>query len=277
MSQTRLMLKPQLLRWRHAAQLALKDLLPSPTSQPGNAAVLLVPSPPPPADLLLLACASAHSRPIRFPVKKAQHGGRFDAVDFVPTTSSPKGKNRTRRSQQTLQDLTAMNTNDHAQRSMQRQGSIVLLQGTETKDCIAGRPVFTDNSAFSSPLASAIYMSSPYAAARHTTSSHTPSSPRDAISPLSPPPVTNLPQRPHTAHPSSSSSSSSRSRVAPHPLAVDVGDLASAVFSPSTGATAVPQPPDVGHATDSSPSRTHSQLPSQQGAASPLSSSRSKR
>jgi len=232
------------------------------------------PPPPPPADLPSPRLRITHSRPIRFPVKKAQHGGRFDAVDFVPTTSSPKGKNRTRRSQQTLQDLTAMNTNDHAQRSMQRQGSIVLLQGTETKDGIAGRPVFTDNSAFSSPLASAIYMSSPYAAAKHNTSSHTPSSPRDAISPLSPPPVANLPQRPHTAHPSSSSS---RSRVAPRPLAVDVGDLASAVLSLSTGATAVPQPPDVGHATDSSPSRTHSQLPSQQGAASPLSSSRSKR
>jgi hypothetical protein len=142
--------------------------------------------------LSLLPFASRHS--IRFPVKKAQHGGRFDTVDL--SASSPRSKNAPRRCSQTVLDLVSMNTHDHAQRSMQRQGNAILFLGVETTVELAGRPLFTGTG--TSPPSACLGQSSNAHSLTRTLATSPFSSPRDGAKAGS---RQLLPHRPHTAHP----------------------------------------------------------------------------
>ena len=200
---------------------------------------------------------------VRFPVKKAQHGGRFDSVEFAPAATG--GSSPSRRSQQTVHDLISMNTNDHVQRSMQRQGSAVLSLGCQSKDDIAGRPIFTGSEPPS------VFGTSAHAVTKmHANSPN--ASPRDAAgsqSSVSAGPK--LPRRPHTALP--------RRSQPPPALTVDL-----APASPGA-ALAAPTPIDVGPPDGSHKANPSSALPSpascsqpaERAAASPLTSTRSTR
>jgi hypothetical protein len=219
-------------------------------------------------------------------VKKAQHGGRFDSVDFAPSptghsnikATSAAAKGPLRRSEQTIHDLTAMNTQDHEQRSMQREGSFILARSSESRQdvSVAGRPIFTGDNSSSSTLTSA------YAAYRLDRA--------HAMSPSSSPRVRSgtattiiglhPPRRPATAHPS-------RSPQRQPSLNVHLADMAAAPATPNgtlsapIGTIAAPQTPDVSqlqHPMNSDSNRSQEQSLSQQSShASPLSSSRSKR
>jgi hypothetical protein len=206
----------------------------------------------------------------RFPVKRAQHGGRFDAVDYEQGASSLRSKSPPRRSQQTVQDLTAMNTQDHVQRSMQRQGSMVLTAGSDSKQEMPGRPIFTVND-FS---ATAVHPSSARAFTKTSTFTSSPvSSPRVGTSNSA---KQQLPRRPHTAH-------HSRSRQPPQLFVSLTGDLTAPASPSCNGAIAAPQTPDAGSLLDSTsvhspaqPAPTSSHQVAR-ATASPPSSSRGKR
>jgi hypothetical protein len=214
-------------------------------------------------------------------VKKAQHGGRFDSVDFAP--SSLAASSSLRRSQQTVHDLTCMNTQDHVQRSMQRQGSAVLSRGIHARPNIAGRPIFNGDGdgAFASASASslAVFSSSSYRLDRNLAQrANSPSS-----SPRPPCGATtttvfglHVPRRPATAHPS-------RSLQRPASLDVNPADTDGAIAA-ANGSIAAPQTPDVSQhhdpnlSLDAASNPSPEQASSQQAShASPLSSSRSKR
>ena len=202
-------------------------------------------------------------------MKRAQHGGRFDAVEYEQGASSLRSKSPPRRSQQTVQDLTAMNTQDHVQRSMQRQGSMVLTTGSDAKQEMPGRPIFTVND-FST---AAVHSSSAHAFAKTLTFTTSPvSSPRVGTGYSA---KQQLPRRPHTAHPS-------RSRQPPQLFVSLTGDVTAPASPSCNGAIAAPQTPDAGSLQDSTsvhspaqPAPTSSHVA--RAAASPPSSSRSKR
>jgi hypothetical protein len=197
---------------------------------------------------------------IRFPVKKAQQPARSDSADRFSTSSPP------RRSQQTLDDLISMNTNDHAQRSMQRQGSFVLLN--ESKEVTCGRPLFTSD--VTAPPASAVYTTIHNTAAVSGALSASPDQSPRGIATTMHSPVRNSPLRPHTAHPS-------QPRVQAPFRTVNITPTAPNVM------TMTNQVPDGSRLSESSSVQSPgdpsciAQQQSSQAAASPLSSSRSKR
>jgi hypothetical protein len=146
---------------------------------------------------------------------------------------------------------------------------MVLTAGSDSKQEMPGRPIFTVND-FS---ATAVHPSSAHAFTKTLTFTTSPvPSPRVGTSNSA---KQQLPRRPHTAHPS-------RSRQPPQ-LFIITGD-ATAPASPScNGAIAAPQTPDAGSLQDSTsvhspaqPAPTSSQqVP--RATASPPSSSRGKR
>jgi hypothetical protein len=211
-------------------------------------------------------------------VKKAQHGGRFDSVDIVPPSTlhshlkpklSPAAKASLRRSEQNVHDLTAMNVQDHAQRSMQREGSFILAQFSETRQEIAGRPIFDGNNSPSSASAS---MYAPYRRPHVNSPS---SSPRARSGTTT---IFGLqqPRRPTTAHPS-------REHQRQPFLNANLTDVAAAPSEPIC-TIAAPQTPDASqlqnaqHPLDAAPNPSAEQPSSQQPShASPTNSSCSKR
>lgn len=203
---------------------------------------------------------------VRFPVKKAQHGGRFDSVDLALAASggsSAAARSPLRRSQQTVRDLMSMNTNDHVQRSMQKQGSAILSLGVESKDDIVGRPIFPGSERQPPPV-TAIGVHS--FSKMHANSPNL--SPRDAAgSQSSAIAGVKLPRRPHTALPRP-----------PPPLTVDLAPASPAAAAAAAAPT--PMPPDGSHTANPSSavaSPASCSQPAERAAASPLPSARSAR